>query len=124
DRNRRFNLYPDWRDVTPEQRAAYMAEDKARLRELAGQKMAAGTALTFTMDLEGKDGPHQVQDFTHLWRNPKEAPLARVERQLREWKEAHLPPARNPNLPAGRMGDLIHGLLDHSWGSGLSEAGK
>src|SRR5436305_853247 len=60
DRNRLSTIYPDWHDVTNEQRVAYMEEYRARLRTLADEKMKAGTAQQFDMD-EGRNGPHIPQ---------------------------------------------------------------
>jgi hypothetical protein len=54
-------LHPDWQEVTHEQRLVYFAEDLARLRVLAAAKLADGTARTFNMDLEGREGPHAPQ---------------------------------------------------------------
>jgi hypothetical protein len=48
-----------------------------------------------------------------------ELPLERVERQLSGYKAAHTPPKRDERLP-----NIINGLLDNSWHSGLTEAGK
>jgi hypothetical protein len=121
DRNLRLKLHPDWREVTPEQRDAYFEEDKLRFRAMAAEKVAAGTAQSFNMDFEGKHGPYSPQ---RIESRSSEPPLERAERQLSEYKATHAPPARDPGLPEGRIGDMIHGLNDQSWQSGLSEAGK
>jgi hypothetical protein len=60
---RLMTLYPDWKEVTHEQRVIYMEEDRARLRALAAAKMKAGTAQKFNMDLEGRHGPHTPQQL-------------------------------------------------------------
>lgn len=124
DRNRRWKLYPDWQEVTPEQRHAYIEEDRARLRELMEEKRRAGTAKEYPVYPD--DGTPSFRDKPPF--NPaaddKEPPLERVERQLREYKETHRRPLRDTKLPPGSMGDLIHGLTDHSFESGLTEAGK
>lgn len=71
DRNRRSTLHPDWHEVTHEQRLAYFAEDLARLRVLAAAKMEAGTARTFNMDLEGREGPHAPRRLDEASTTPK-----------------------------------------------------
>src|SRR5262245_18623205 len=43
DRNLRGKLHPDWRDVTAEQRDAYMEEDRLLFRAMAAEKIANGT---------------------------------------------------------------------------------
>jgi hypothetical protein len=122
DRNLRLKLHPDWREVTPEQRDLYFEEDKLTFRAMAVERVNHGTAQTFNMDLDGSGGPYEPQRINPL--REKESPLGRVERQLRDWKALHAPPPRDPSLPQGKLGDLVHGLMDQSFGSGLSEAGK
>src|SRR4051794_9357122 len=70
DRNRLRTIYPDWHDVTHEQRGAYMEEDRARLRALADEKLKAGTAQQFEMDLDGQNGPHIPQRVAAVGRTP------------------------------------------------------
>jgi hypothetical protein len=113
--------YPDWHDVTHEQRSAYLEEDRASQRLLAQEKIRAGTARSFNMDLEGAHGPYEPQ---RLESRSDEPPLQRVERQLSDFKASHPPPKRDSSFPAGRIGDLLRGLMDHSWESGLTDAGK
>jgi hypothetical protein len=84
DRNRRRELYPDWSEVTSEQRHAYIEEDLARQRAKAEEKMEAGTAQEWNMDLEGENGPYEPQRITG---RSLETPGARVERQLRGLEE-------------------------------------
>lgn len=121
-RERISAAYPDWHDVTPEQRDEYLADDRSKQRALAEAKLEAGTAQTYIMDLEGKHGPYQPQQVQQPVSH--ESPIERVERHLRDYKRSHAPPKRDPDLPDGEMGDLIHGLMDNSFDSGLSEAGK
>src|ERR1700684_3905021 len=54
DRNLRLKLHPNWREVTPEQRDAYFAQDKQLFRSMAAEKLRNGTAQSFNMDLEGQ----------------------------------------------------------------------
>jgi hypothetical protein len=122
DRDLRSKMHPDWREVTPEQRDRYFEEDKLTFRAMAAEKLRNGTAQSFNMDLDGANGPYEPQRILPL--REKESPLARAERQLRDWKTLHAPPPRDPSLPQGKLGDMIHGLMDQSFGSGLSEAGK
>jgi hypothetical protein len=82
DRNLRLKLHPDWRDVTPEQRDAYMEEDKLKSRAMAAEKIASGTAHSYSMDLEGEHGPHTPQQIPKT--PSQEKPIERVVRQLRE----------------------------------------
>jgi hypothetical protein len=121
DRNLRLKLHPDWRDVTPAQRDAWFEQDRLLFRAMAAERVKNGTAQSFNMDLEGEHGPHEPQ---RIERRSTEPPIERVERQLRDYKASHAPPKRDPSLPDGTLGELIHGLMDHSWESGLSEAGK
>jgi hypothetical protein len=97
DRDLRLKLHPDWRDVTPEQRDAYFEQDKLLFRAWAAEKTRNGTAQSFNMDLQGEHGPYEPQQIES---RSDELPLARVERQLRDWKTYH------------------------SWDRVLSEAGK
>ena len=57
ERNRLSRLYPDWSEVTSEQRDAYMEEDRARLRAQAAEKQRSGTTQEWNLDLEGEHGP-------------------------------------------------------------------
>jgi hypothetical protein len=82
DRNLRLKLHPDWREVTPEQREAYMEEDKLMFRAMAREKIESGTARSYIMDLDGEHGPYAPQQIPKL--ATQEEPLQRVERQLRE----------------------------------------
>lgn len=122
DRNLRLTLHPDWREVTPEQRAAYFEQDKLAFRAMAQAKIASGTSPSYNMDLDGVQGPYEPQRIP----TPEcsESPIERVERQLREYKASHAPPERDARLPPGTLGNLVLGLMDHSFESGLSEAGK
>jgi hypothetical protein len=97
DRDLRLKLHADWREVTPEQRDAYLEQDKLLFRAMAAERVKNGTAQSFNMDLEGEHGPYEPQRIKNRSTEP---PLARVERQLREWK------------------------THHSWEGGLSEAGR
>lgn len=83
DRDLRLRLHPDWREVTPEQRDAYMEEDKLKFRAMAEEKVKSGKAMTFDMDLEGVNGPHTPQ---RLPDNGGESPLQKAENQLRQHK--------------------------------------
>lgn len=83
NRGRIKAAYPDWHEVTPEQRDAYLAEDRANQRALAEAKRRDGTAASYNMDLEGKHGPHKPQQVRA---DTREAPTDRVERQLRAHK--------------------------------------
>jgi hypothetical protein len=82
DRNLRLKMHPDWRDVTPEQREAYMEEDKLKFRAMAREKIASGTAHSYIMDLEGEHGPYTPQKIPKP--ATQEPPIQCVERQLRE----------------------------------------
>jgi hypothetical protein len=117
----RLKHYPDWRDVSSEQRDAYSEDERLRFRAMAAEKSAAGTAQSFNMDLEGLHGPYEPQ---RIESRSSESPLERVERHLSVYKAVHGPAARDPGLPEGRMAGQIHGLNDHSWQPGLPEAGK
>jgi hypothetical protein len=92
--DRRLKLLPEWHELSYEQSVFHHA-NRAALRAMAEEKLKAGTAQSFNMDLEGKHGPYEPQRIES--RSP-EPPMARVERQLRDYQ-------------AYRMG-------------GLSEAGK
>ncbi len=82
DHRRRISeAYPDWHQVTPEQRDAYLAEDRARQRAIAEEKVRNSTAQSFDMDLDGREGPHTPQPVRT---EAREAPRERAERQLRE----------------------------------------
>jgi hypothetical protein len=122
NRGRIRAAYPDWQDVTDEQRTAYLAEDRAGQRSLAEEKVRNGTAPSYNMDLEGNQGPYEPQQIQKAV--DQERPIQRVERQLAAYKLSHAPPDSDPRLPEGKMGDLIHGMTDHSFERGLSEAGK
>ena len=82
DRNLRLKLHPDWREVTPEQRDAYMEEDKLIFRAMARERVENGTAHSYIMDLDGEHGPYAPQQVPKV--ATQEEPLQRVERQLRE----------------------------------------
>jgi hypothetical protein len=83
DRGRRLRLHPDWHDVTDERRTAYIEEDRLALRAKAQKKIETGNAQSFSMDLDGKEGPHSPQRIDP---NPRQQPLERVEQQLRDHK--------------------------------------
>ena len=121
DRDRLRKPHPDWADATPERRQAYRDEDRASLRAMAGEKVEAGTAPSFSMDLDGEHGPHPPRRVPAAG---GEHPRDRLERQVAEYKAMHAPPVFAPDSPAGRMGGLARALLDDSWQDGLSEAGK
>jgi hypothetical protein len=99
-----------------------LEDDKLKQRIVAQEKLNNGTAQSFNMDLDGIDGPYEPQRINP--QREKETPLGRAERQIKDWKALHAPPLRDPNLPRGKLGDLLHGVMDQSFGSGLSEAGK
>jgi hypothetical protein len=82
DRNLRLRMHPDWPDVTPQQREAYMEDDKLKFRAMAQEKIAGGTAHSYIMDLEGEHGPYTPQQIPKV--ATQEEPFQRVERQLRE----------------------------------------
>ena len=124
DRYRRMKLYPDWYEVTHEQREAYGEEDLARLRELMAEKQKAGTARHYPMYPEDDRGPFRDQEPLRIEADSKLPPVERVEEKLREYKERHRPPPGDLSLPAGTAGNFIDRFLDHSWESGLSETGK
>jgi hypothetical protein len=76
--------YPDWHEVTAEQRDAYFAEDLASQRSLADEKRRTGTAPSYNMDLEGKHGPHEPQQIHTA---VKLSPIERVNAQLQAHKQ-------------------------------------
>jgi hypothetical protein len=81
DHRRRIGeAYPDWHEATPDQRTAYLTEDRARQRAIAQEKVNNGTAQSFDMDFDGQAGPHPPQQIRT---DSREEPLARVGRQLR-----------------------------------------
>jgi hypothetical protein len=88
NRGRIRAAYPDWQEVTPEQRDAYLAEDRASQRALAEQKLSTGAAASYNMDLDGKGGPYKPQ---RVRSDAGEEPLARVERQLAGHKRDGMP---------------------------------
>jgi hypothetical protein len=106
DRDRHLKLHPDWRDVTHEQREAYGEEDRAALRALAQEKLNAGTAQSFNLDLDGKEGPHAPQQIRA---NDQEPPLDRVERQLSDHKTYRM----HGLSDAGKL-RMIEGEIDWS----------
>jgi hypothetical protein len=61
--------------MTPEQHAAhleaYFEGKRARLRETAAERVKAGTAQQFDMDLEGRNGPHIPQRIAAAGRSPE-----------------------------------------------------
>lgn len=118
DRNLRRKLHPDWTEATPEQRDAYFEQDKLLFRSWAQEKVNNGTAQSFNMDLEGEHGPYHEPQRVQP-KSEQEAPLQRVERQLADWKSAHAAPKRDPALS-----DAVNGLLNQSFDSDLSDAGK
>lgn len=83
DRDRLLKLHPDWHDVAHERRVTYFEEDRVALRVLADEKMKAGPAQSFNMDLEGERGPYEPQ---RIESRSKEAPIERVERQIADRK--------------------------------------
>ena len=112
-RSRIRAAYPDWEQVSDEQRTAYLAEDRAAQRAIAAEKLKSGTAQSFDMDLEGKQGPHEPQ---HIRKADGPAPLERVERELRGFDAF-----RDEGLSeAGRL-RMIEGEID--W-TGVSAADK
>jgi hypothetical protein len=96
DRYLRLKLHPDWSDVTPEQRDAYFEQDKLLFRAMAAEKVKNGTAQSFNMDLEGQNGPHEPQRIEN---QSKEPPLARVERQIADYKAAEAVNADRAGYP-------------------------
>jgi hypothetical protein len=84
ERHRLSKTYPDWHKVTAEQRDAYIEDDRAKLRASAAEKIKAGTAQEFDMDLEGQSGPHIPQRI--LGQSPNE-----THWQLGIWHGARQP---------------------------------
>jgi hypothetical protein len=83
DRNRLKKLYPDWSDVTHEQRGAYIEEDRAQLRNLMHEKQAAGTAQHFPVYPDDGSGPYRGHK---PFRIENKAPLAQIERTISDLK--------------------------------------
>jgi hypothetical protein len=83
DRNRLKKLYPDWSDVTHEQRGAYIEEDRARLRNLMHEKQAAGTAQHFPVYPDDGSGPYRGHK---PFRIENKEPLAQIERTISDLK--------------------------------------
>jgi hypothetical protein len=96
DRNLRFKLHPDWRDVTPEQRTAYLEQDKLLFRKMAAERISNGTAQSFNMDFEGEHGPHEPQ---RIESRSKQSPIERVERQIADFKTAEAVNAQRAGYP-------------------------
>jgi hypothetical protein len=96
--------YPNWREMTSEQHDACFAEDKAALRALAQEKINAGTAQAFNMDLDGKEGPHAPQ---RIHSRREERPLERAQQQLRGHKARGI----DGLTEAGKL-RLIEGEID------------
>ena len=103
--------YPDWHDVSDEQRTAYLEEDRASQRALADEKRKVGTAQSFDMDLEGEHGPHEPQ---RIESRSKQPPIERVERQIADYKAAEAVNAKRAGYP------VEHG----QWPRGYTEALK
>lgn len=71
DHRRRISAaYPDWSSVTHEQRDTYLKDDRLKQRALAGEKVRAGTAQSFNMDLEGEHGPYEPQEIRRSGQKP------------------------------------------------------
>jgi hypothetical protein len=104
EQGRLLKRFPNWREMTPEQRDACFAEDKAALRALAQEKINAGTAQAFNMDLDGKEGPYTPQ---RIQARREEAPLDRAEQQLRDHKAKGI----DGLTEAGKL-RLIEGEID------------
>jgi hypothetical protein len=92
-----LRLHPDWRDVTHEQRQAYFEQDKLLFHAWAEEKIRNGTAQTFTMDLEGEHGPYPEPQ--RIKPRGAEPPLARLERQLADYKAGEAVNARAAGFP-------------------------
>ena len=62
--NRNWNrlLYPDWHQVTSEQRDAYLEENQARLRDLMQEKIQAGIAARFPVYPDDGSGPYEGRE--------------------------------------------------------------
>lgn len=120
DRDRILRLYPDWHEVTPEQRTAYLQEDGARLRALAAERIQAGSAFSFTMDLEGEHGPHTPQRLPERSPVANESPLERVERELLKLKESDIGYCGEMLTDAGKL----HALELHLDWTGVSPQDK
>jgi hypothetical protein len=111
ERERLKRLHPDWHEVTDEQRTAYMEQDKARLRAMAEEKVRNGNAQTFNMDLDGEHGPYLPQ---RIESRSGESPLARVERQIAEYKAVEATNAKRAGYP----------IAAGEWPRGYTEALK
>jgi len=88
--------YPDWHEVTHEQRGAYLEEDRANQRLLAEGTVKSGTAPSFDMDLEGEHGPHEPQ---RIESRSKEPPIDRVERQIAAYQAVEAVNAKRAGYP-------------------------
>ncbi len=73
-----------------------MQQDKARLRALTQDQVRNGTAQSFNTDLEGKHGPYLPQRIDSRRDEP---PLARVERQIAEYKAVEATNAKQAGYP-------------------------
>jgi hypothetical protein len=83
DRNRLKKLHPDWHEVTPEQRSAYMEESRAELRARMEDKQKAGTARHFPLYPDHDPGPFRDQEPLRIIED--QPGIQRVESKLREW---------------------------------------
>jgi hypothetical protein len=108
NRGRITAAYPDWLEVTPEQRSAYLKADRAEQRVLADAKLKSGTAPSFNMDLEGERGPHEPQ---RIESRSKATPFERVTRQIAAYKAAEAVNAAQAGYPVA-AGEWPHGYLE------------
>ena len=104
ERNRIFAKYPDWSEVSHEQRTAYINQNMADQRALAMEKIRAGTAQRFNLDFEGKHGPYAPQQIAGVDRGADNA--AEFKRYVAELVDLAFGPnpsdGRTPAGPEGR----------------------
>jgi antirestriction protein ArdC len=121
NRNRVKELFPDWHEVSPEQRSAYIQENRARLRNLMQQKIEVGTAPRFPVYPDDGSGPYRGQEPFRIKTVSQELPLKRVESAIREYKETHRPsnqqdsfqPERERAKKDGTREDLYTRVTNH-----------
>jgi hypothetical protein len=84
DRNRMKKLYPDWHEVTHEQRDAYFEDSAARLRVAMEEKQKAGTAQHFPVYPDDGSGPYCDKEPFRI--NSQEPPLVGIEQKIHDMK--------------------------------------
>lgn len=77
DRQRMRKLYPDWSEVTPEQRDGYMEDSRAKLRAAMEEKIATGSAQLYPVYPDDGSGPYNGKEPFRV--KSIEPPLQRVE---------------------------------------------